>query len=190
MDSQAKSLTRLSDPELVTLFQQTKNKSAYTELYNRYYTKVERYCLKSFTDSQTAKDATQDVFLKVYEKITTLRKPDLWVAWLFSLTRNVVLNYHKKNNRSKIDYDATPSDLADDGSDMESLYEKERKLKALPQLLDTPDGKLLKMKYVEGRSIEELSQDMHLKKSAVKMRLLRARHHIIDRYEHQYMRPA
>jgi RNA polymerase sigma factor (sigma-70 family) len=180
----------MTDLELVTVFQTNHNARAYSELYNRYYSKVERYCLKSFSDLQNAKDAAQDVFLKVFEKLATLKKPELWVAWLFSITRNVVLNIHKKNARSRMEnVDEFPA-IADDDSEIEALQEKERKLTALSQLLETPDGLILKMKYVEGLSIKQLSHDMHLKESAVKMRLLRARHHIVEMYEQRYANRA
>lgn len=183
-------LAQLSDLELIAEFQTNHDAQAYAELYRRYYLKVERYCLKSLSDLQDAKDAAQDVFLKVFEKLATLQKPELWVAWLFSITRNVVLNIHRKNAHSQIEDVEEFPPIADNNSEIEAKLERERKLTALPRLLETPDARILKMKYVEGRSIRQLSRDMHIKESAVKMRLLRARHHIVDMYEHQYANPA
>jgi RNA polymerase sigma-70 factor (ECF subfamily) len=172
-----------TDLELVNTFQDKHDKEAYSELYNRYFPKVKRYCLKSLEDEQDAQDAAQEVFLRVYEKLSTLQNPQLWVAWLFSLTRNQVRNMHKKSARNRIEnVDEFPS-VAESLSDKESLKEKERKLRALPKLLNTPEARILRMKYIDGVTIEQLSRDMHLNKSAVKMRLLRARHHIVDMYE-------
>jgi RNA polymerase sigma factor (sigma-70 family) len=174
---------RLTDLELVKAFQSKHDKAAYAELYNRYFPKVKLYCLKSLEDEQDAQDAAQEVFLKVFEKLSTLQKPQLWVAWLFSITRNQVRNMHKKNARNKIEnVDEFPV-VTENLSEQEVLKEKERKLRALPKLLDTPDARILRMKYIDGVTIEQLSRDMHLNKSAVKMRLLRARHHIVYMYE-------
>lgn len=183
-------LAQQTDTELVTAFQVKHDAHAYTELYNRYYSKVERYCIKALTDLPSAKDAAQDVFLKVFEKLTTLQKPDRWRAWLFSIARNVVLNTHKKNARKRVKAIDDFILVADENTELEALREKERKLIALPQLLEMPDTRILKMKYVEGRTIEQLSRDMQLNKSAVKMRLLRARHRVINRYERQYSHSA
>ena len=180
------SLSQMTDSELVRRFQNSHDVEAYSELYNRYYPKVELYCLKALSDLQNAKDAAQDVFLKVFEKLSTLQKPELWVAWLFTISRNVVLNIHRQHTRSQIeDTDEFPP-IAEDSSALEDLREKERKLTALPKLLETPDARILKLKYVEGRSIDELTELMHLRKSAVKMRLLRARHHLVELYDQRY----
>ncbi|MCB0650085.1 MAG: sigma-70 family RNA polymerase sigma factor [Saprospiraceae bacterium] len=174
------------DLDLVNAFQCKKDSQAFTTLYNRYYPKVEQYCLKSLNDMQAAQDATQEVFIKVFERLSTLKNPELWVAWLFSVTRNVVLNIHKKNDRLRMENVDEFNLPAEDNSGIEALQEKEHKLAVLPKLLNTPDGRILKMKYVNGLSIEQMSNDMHLKESAVKMRLLRARHHIINMYENDY----
>lgn len=186
MKSSHNSQLQLTDTELVVAFQSKEDADAFTELYNRYYPKVEHYCLIALSDAQAAQDAAQDVFLKVFEKLPSLQQPKLWVAWLFSITRNVVLSTHKQHARTRLeDVDEFPG-IADETTDLEALQEKERKLTALPKLFETPDGRILKMKYVEGRSIEQLSHEMDLKESAVKMRLLRARHQVIHLYEQRY----
>lgn len=178
----------MTDAQLVAKFQLTRNNQLFAELYNRYFNKVRIYCLKSLSDTAAAEDVAQEVMLKAFEKLPTLQNAQLWVAWLFSIARNEVLNTHKRNARSRMEPVETCFALADEPADLESMREKDQKLAALPVLLETPAARILKLKYVEGRSIEQLSKQLNMNESAVKMRLLRARQKVVHVYEQQYAR--
>ncbi|MBI1225974.1 MAG: sigma-70 family RNA polymerase sigma factor [Bacteroidetes bacterium] len=180
---------QLTDAALVAEFQLTSDSQVFAELYNRYFDKVKIYCIKALGDEQNALDAAQDVFLKAYEKLDSLLNPQLWVAWLFSIARNQVLNLHKQQSHNHLEPVETCFTLADEPSDLDAMRELDRKLVALPRLLDkAPEGRILKLKYVEGRSIDQLCEDLHMNKSAVKMRLLRARQTVVELYERQAVR--
>ncbi|PSR11659.1 MAG: hypothetical protein DA408_06630 [Bacteroidetes bacterium] len=180
-------VTPLTDAELVAKFQQTHNPAFFSQLYQRYFNKVRIYCIKSLGDRSRADDVTQDVLLKAYEKLDSLQNPLLWVAWLFSIARNQVLNIHKKSSRRHLEPVDDYPFLYDDPVDSEAMEAYHRKLDALPTLLEeAPAGRLLKRKYVDGQTIEQLCQDFKLNESAVKMRLLRARQHVVQLYEQRY----
>ncbi len=181
--------SKMTDAQLVAEFQINRSNQVFTELYNRYHNKVKIYCIKSLGDGQAAEDAAQDVLIKAFEKLSTLQNPQLWVAWLFSIARNQVLNTHKQNARSRMEPVETCFSLTDEPTDLETMQEQDRKLAALPVLLgQIPAGRILKMKYVEGRTIENLCQTLQMNESAVKMRLLRARQSVVQLYERQYAR--
>ncbi|MEZ4953723.1 MAG: sigma-70 family RNA polymerase sigma factor [Saprospiraceae bacterium] len=181
--------TQLTDAQLVVEFQRTGKGEIFAELYNRYFDKVKIYCIKSFGDEQNAADAAQDVLLKAFEKLHTLQNPQLWVAWLFSIARNQVLNLHKQHARSRMEPVESCLSICDETEDLEDVEEHDRKLDLLPTLLnEAPAGRILKLKYVEGQTIEQLCEDLHLNESAVKMRLLRARQNVVQLYEQRYAR--
>jgi RNA polymerase sigma-70 factor (ECF subfamily) len=181
--------TQITDEQLVVEFQLTGDKQVFAQLYDRYFNKVKIYCLKSLGDEQTAEDTTQEIFLKAFEKLHTLHNPQLWVAWLFSVVRNEVLNTHKQNARHRVEPVERCFSLADEPADREAMEEYDRKLSALPKLLEkAPAGRILKMKYVEGQSIEQLCQKFSMNESAMKMRLFRARHKVVRMYEHSGQR--
>ncbi|MCB0632733.1 MAG: RNA polymerase sigma factor, partial [Lewinella sp.] len=140
-----------------------------------------------------ASDMVQEIFLKVLEKINTLKDPDLWVAWLFRIAHNKVINLHKKQSLHRMDalQEGMPEPRTE--NEIAEKLEIERKLSALPELLqEMPDqqAKVLRLKYLDGQSIETLCEELHIKESAVKMRLLRARTQIVKMYEERYRTSA
>jgi len=186
-------LASLTDSTLVTQYQLTNNEAYFTELYHRYYEKMNRYCLKALHNQTDAADMTQEVFIKVLDKLPTLNNPDLWIAWLFRIAHNLVINLHRRRALHRMDsFEENPFEIiAADG--VEEKLEIERKLMAIPQLLDelpSQQAKIIRLKYLEGRSIEDLCEEFHIKESAVKMRLLRARTLMVKKYEAQWLASA
>jgi RNA polymerase sigma-70 factor (ECF subfamily) len=186
-------LISLSDRELVSQYQQSLNEIYFSELHRRYYKKVNAYCLKALRNQTDAADMVQEIFLKAFEKLPTLNHPDLWVAWLFRIARNKIINWHKREALHRMDIlDEKAPDIEVTDEIAEKL-EIERKLQAIPQLLEkmpVQEAILIRLKYFEGQSINHLCSEMHLKESALKMRLLRARMHIVKMYEEQYRASA
>ena len=185
MKSQSQDLSLKTDEELIEAFQETHSNAFFSELYTRYHEKVTLYCIKALGNLTQAEDVSQEVMLKAFEKIESLRNPGLWVAWLFSIARNQVLNLHKQKSRWHFEGEELAYKVVDRSDDIDQKLEKEFKLMALPQLLESPEMRILKLKYIEGNSIEELCSQMHLKESAVKMKLLRARQKVVRMYEQQ-----
>lgn len=186
-------LTTLSDSALITQYQLSGQEIYFSELYRRYYGKVNRYCLKALGNSVDAADMSQEVFLKALEKLPTLRNSELWVAWLFRITRNKVINRHKYEALHRMDsFEERNPDLAEE-YEIEEKLEIERKLNVLPQLLQEmppKQARLLRLKYLEGESIEQLCDELNAKESAIKMRLLRARTSMVKIYEAKYKASA
>ncbi|PHN03347.1 RNA polymerase sigma factor [Flavilitoribacter nigricans] len=181
-------LQDLPDSTLVYQYQLTLNEIYFSTLYKRYYEKMNRYCLKALGNPTDAADMVQDVFLKAFEKLPTLNNPELWVAWLFRIARNKIINLHKRQALRPTDSleDKTPDIPAT--NEIKEKLELEKKLLAIPRLLGkmpSQQARILRLKYIEHRTIENLCDELQLKESAVKMRLLRARTNIVKMYEDQ-----
>ncbi len=76
-------------------------------------------------DYGRAEDLTQDVFMKVYEKIHLYATPNSAKAWIAMIARNLALNEYKKLKREEI----VDTDEAD-------LLESDRPVRAETPLID------------------------------------------------------
>lgn len=183
------SLSTLTDAQLVAAYQQTPENRIFAELYNRYFDKLRIYCLKSLSNDQTAEDIAQDVMIRAFERLNSLKNPESWVAWLFSIARNEVRSIHRQQMKKRLEPVTDPLLLADDPAERENMEETDRKLAALPDLLEnTACGQILKLKYMDGQTIDQLCQDFGMNESALKMKLLRARKKVVQLYYRRYAR--
>lgn len=78
---------KLSDEELVHRYVHRHEQVAMNFLFDRYGHLVLGVCLKYLKDSETAKDATQQIFIKLLDDLHRF-KIDNFKPWLLQVTRN------------------------------------------------------------------------------------------------------
>ncbi len=59
------------------------DQSAFNTLVRKYQKPVHAYVWRKIDDFHIAEEITQDIFLRVYEKLQTLKDPNKFVRWLF-----------------------------------------------------------------------------------------------------------
>lgn len=158
---------------------QSGNENASAEIYTQLYDKIYYRCLTLLKDKATAKDATQDIFLKVFAKISTFQPNTDFGAWVYRITYNHCLNVIKKNGRFRLEELKESAKLTDDQHEQTAkrkLAEMNlRHLHAALSHLSPPDRMLMLARYRDGLPIVQVAALLELGESAVKMRLSRLR---------------
>ncbi|MTI87156.1 MAG: RNA polymerase sigma factor [Balneolaceae bacterium] len=177
----AKQLKELSDAKLVQLSIGNGDQKAFGLLYDRYGDRVFNKCI-AFTKSELdAEDLAHDIFLKVFLKLSTFNQKSSFYTWLYAITYNTCVDYARKQsnkNSQSISFeeiDQKRIKAYHSNSEQHLLKMKVDQLKQVLTQLPPQDKMILLMKYQEGLSIVELQEVFNIGKSAVKMRLLRAR---------------
>jgi len=70
--------------------------SEFSELYNEYFPKVFAYVYGRVQDKEVSLDIVADVFEKAFIKKKSLRSPDSFGSWLFTIARNEVSSHWRK----------------------------------------------------------------------------------------------
>jgi RNA polymerase sigma-70 factor (ECF subfamily) len=164
------------------------DKTAFGELYVRYVKTVFNKCLSFTRDRAEAEDITQDIFVKVYEKLQVFNNKNFG-AWLMRLTYNHCVDHSRKASKNRnVSETFENLEVEDSVEDIEAEL-MEIKLQALEEILtkiDPTDRSMLILKYQEDKKIKELADLFGIGESAVKMRLSRARLHVIEKYRTEY----
>lgn len=127
-----------------------------------------RYFLRAVGQVETARDLTQDVFLRV-SRTAVPQAPDGEVrAWLFRIARNLALDHFRKHGRQPnlgavVDEGAPPS--------QEVAVAVNEALASLPDL----DRDVFLMREMAGLGYEEIARACELTPDAVRSRIHRAR---------------
>jgi RNA polymerase sigma-70 factor (ECF subfamily) len=83
---------------------QSGDRNAFAGLYRRYFDRVFSYLRLLLNDSHQAEDATQDVFIKLMEKIPAYeRQREPFRAWLFTVARNQAIDRLRRSHRLELD---------------------------------------------------------------------------------------
>lgn len=144
-------------------------------LYNRYAGQVFQKCLSMTNDDETARDFTQDIFIKVFDKLDTFESRSAFSTWLYSISHNYCVDQIRVRKRysSQSLHDCPTTDFADDLST--SVEHRLQTLEKVLQYISDEELTFLRLKHEQGQSIKELAARYCLTESAVKMRLKRIR---------------
>jgi len=152
---------------------------AFGKLYDKYIDEIYRFILMRVRSNEEAQDLTNEVFLKIWQYISTNDSDiDNVRAFLYRMARNIVIDGYRKSGKEvlALDDDMIES-LPDESIDLEGEIEKEDELKSVLSVVDKlPDHQreLILMKYVQDLSVKEIAQVLEKSRGAVRVSLHRA----------------
>ena len=129
-------------------------------------------------DEARARDVTQDVFVKVMERVGTFEGTSRFTTWLYRLTINACLDERRSGRRLVLvaDPPETPRDpdpTAPQSDALERIEESDRVAKAVSELTPALRAVVL-LRYFEGLSYEEIGEALECAPGTVASRLNRA----------------
>jgi RNA polymerase sigma-70 factor (ECF subfamily) len=78
---------------------QAGDQTAFRELYRQHAGRVYALCLRLTGDARDAEERTQDVFVRLWDKLRSFRGESAFSSWLHRLAVNVVLNERRTTGR-------------------------------------------------------------------------------------------
>jgi RNA polymerase sigma-70 factor (ECF subfamily) len=170
----------LTDVQVVRLYLETQRPDYFSILYRRYAPKVFGKCISILRDGDEARDAVQDIFVKIMLNLGNFGEKSQISTWIYSITYNYCIDQIRKRKKEKTlfseDIERAPDVPEDDVPD-EFLMEMDVKhLKVVMENLPTGDRMVLLMKYHDDMSIKEIADITNKTESAIKMQIKRAKH--------------
>jgi RNA polymerase sigma-70 factor, ECF subfamily len=86
-------------PDDLVVRAQAGDQTAFRELYRQHSGRVYALCLRLTGDGQDAEERTQDVFVRLWDKLRSFRGDSAFSSWLHRLAVNVVLNERRTTGR-------------------------------------------------------------------------------------------
>lgn len=173
-----------SDEELVKLFLDSHDNAYFEKLYTRYVVKVYQKCLALIKDATHAEDITQDIFLKLYNKMGTFKESARFSTWLFTITYNHCMDEVRYPGKGLIKLHPDMSEFEDES---DPLFPDEYVLNPLSlqkamSRLRVDERTIINMRYLENKSIRDIAIVFEINESAAKMRLMRCRDRLREKY--------
>ena len=145
---------------------------AFGSLYDRYIQRVYRYCYYRTNSAPDAEDLTAQIFLAALEALPRYRQDGHFAAWLFSIARKKVADFHRRTEQVPLEETMLPPIHTDLAMDVETSQRREGLLKSI-QALAEEERELIHLRYVAELSFAEIARTLHKKEDAVKKSLYR-----------------
>jgi RNA polymerase sigma factor (sigma-70 family) len=169
----------LSDSQLIALYLQEQDAQYFSQLYRRYAGKVFAKCISMLSDHGMARDATQDVFIKILLNLSKFTEQSSFSTWVYSITYNYCIDLIRKKKKNILlfteDVGRISSEVEVDIPDSVILEVETNRLEKVMGKLPPGDRAILDMKYSDEMSIKEIGEVLNKTESAVKMQIMRAK---------------
>lgn len=153
----------------------------------RFKDTVFRICLGFSKNHGDAEDLVQEVYLRAYDKLESLRHPDLKKEWLYRIARNICLNQVKRNSRWSIS-SLEPGDDRQVAETPEVQLDQAEQLRILKNVINRLPRKqreIFVLKEYSRLSYREIAAVLDIKEGTVMSRLSRARQSVIEKMRRQ-----
>jgi RNA polymerase sigma-70 factor (ECF subfamily) len=162
----------LDEPTLVRAAQT--DAQAFGTLYDRYVQRIYRYCYYRTSSASDAEDLTAQIFLAALEALPRYRQDGHFAAWLFSIARRKVADFHRRAPHTQVTLDDSllPPIHNELAVEVERSQRRERLLKQV-QALAEEERELIHLRYVAELSFAEMARTLQRKEEAVKKSLYR-----------------
>jgi RNA polymerase sigma factor (sigma-70 family) len=150
-------------------------------LYERHADRVFAYCAYHLRDRNEADDALQTTFMHALQALRRGVVPEIELAWLLSIARNVCLTrWDADRRRSQLEVARDPHVLQEVGrgreSEGEELFRLQEALEAMPER----ERRAILLREWQGLSYREVAAELGLSQSAVETLIFRARRALAD----------
>ncbi len=136
------------------------------------------FCNKAYwivKDADVAKDIAQDSWNTIINKIENLKEPNSFGHWALRIVYTKSLDWVKLKNKERVQLQDYQKEAIEEEVDFEEKEQLRvlllKSIKALPQHQQV----VVKLFYVEGYSLKELSKSLNISEGTAKSRLFHAR---------------
>ncbi len=149
------------------------DKEAFNKLISIYYPFVTKFLLKLTRDEDVTKDLTQETFLKLIYHIDKFcfKKEGTFSTYLITIAKNTYIDYIRKK---KVELQEVDIQTLSNYISTEEEFFKEENLKVLLTKIDhlpKAQREAIKLKYIEGYTLNEIARFKNTKSKTIKSRL-------------------
>lgn len=160
------------------------DRKAQQALFEKFASKMYGHCLRYSKNTEDAQDILQEGFIKVFEKIHSLKEHSQLEGWMSRVFINLALSHWRKNHSGPTFVDIENTETADDlNAEEDSNLQNYQPEEVLSWINELPDNQrmVLNMFAIDGLSHQEIANYLNTTVSNTKSILSRARKSLRER---------
>ncbi len=170
---------RHSEQELVKELL-VRNEHALSEFWKTYAPKIRRHVLNHVADTSDAEEIVQITFIAFFDALRDFTGGSTLSTYLFGICRHKITDYYRKKHLKEYLFSRIPGleDLIGTGIDpsehAEQIFLRDKIRQVFESILPR-HARILRAKYVEGRTIDEIAKESSVSVKTAESLLFRAR---------------
>ncbi len=157
----------------------------FKQLWQEYGNHLRGFLRSRVKNPADVDDLLQEILIKTYQHLTTVKEPEKFLSWLFQIARNTLIDYYRKSRVLTSRQDIIKGAILTD--EEPEQYEQIRReltgcIRPFLNLLPEKYRDAIEMVDLQGISQKELAQKLGLSYSAVKSRVQRGRNMLKNKF--------
>lgn len=148
--------------------------TAFESIYERYFTRIYRFCAWQTHSQEDAEDITQQVMIAVAESVGSFRGKSSFKNWVYAIAKNHVFAWIRDRYKLPTAPLFETLGVTERILDQDTSKYKEQIVEKLLQGLKPQAKKVITLRYLRGYSVEETAKELHMSQSNVKVTTKRA----------------
>jgi RNA polymerase sigma-70 factor (ECF subfamily) len=171
--------------EALAVSLQRREEGALEALIERTEKACYRLAFSVLGDAELSRDALQEAYFLVYQRIGQLREPAAIKSWLYRIVNHCCHDIGRRRGKEQqTDFEEREDLQALEGqSDLAEEVSQQQKIRATFALLPEIDRTAIALREVASLSYEEMSRVLNIPLGTVRSRLAKARKRFIDIYK-------
>jgi len=146
------------------------DEAAFTQIYDLFFEKIYRFIFFRVGHKEVAEDLAEDVFIKVFQSLSSLAKDKSFESWLYQIARNRIIDYYRSKKlvvpleevENTLEYETNVVDVV-------SLESQQKIFIKLLKELSAEQQVVIKLKFLEGMGNEEIASVMDKSEGAIRV---------------------
>ena len=173
-------LVPIDEKELVERFQNGEQE-AFNELVIRYQGKIYNLVYKYVSNSETAKDLSQEIFIKAYRALPHFKRQSAFYSWLYRIAVNLCIDFIRQQRRGQtLSFEDLPTGGNDEAvfNDVSPLPPDQIETKELGRIIGQAVQQLppkqqhvFNLRYHDGLQLKEIAAQLDRSEGTIKAHL-------------------
>lgn len=153
---------------------------AFEAIVKKYHRMVFTLAIKILKNREEAEELAQDVFLKVYQSLSSFNKESKLSTWIYKICYNASINKYRSQKKRMETTELngfTEHSISDTANAHHKMQTEEKKKAIKDSILKLPEADriIITLYYYEDMSIKEIAAIVSLSTQNVKVKLYRSR---------------
>jgi RNA polymerase sigma-70 factor (ECF subfamily) len=160
---------------------------AWEALVRRYQSRVFAVAYHYMQNKEEARDAAQEIFIRIYQRLDTFRGGEAFLPWMLRLARNICIDALRRQKSRPPAEDVAIEEGAEipvsvsTPEEMSDTKSRERLLHKALGMMSEQSREIILLKEIQGLKVEEISSLLSVPTGTVKSRCSRARIELASR---------
>lgn len=159
-----------SDDNRLFLLIKQNNKTAFDDIFRKYYIQLCRFAYRYIYSQQIAEEIVQDVFVRLWQQKDQINISTSLSAYLYTAVRNQSINEIKKNRIQKYHLTEAHKNVSLTEEIIQENHNEERMKKALDEACKSLPPKcreIFELSRIDGLTYEEIAEYLSISKKTV-----------------------